>query len=76
VRLCAAWVAARQRHHVGVVVLVEKKKTEVKSVADLEIGSAATPAVPALYGDQAQNSLPVVGDQADQFRSHFGVVSH
>jgi hypothetical protein len=76
VRLRASQVAARQRHHVGVVVLVEKKKPKIKSVADLEIGSAATLAVPALYGDQAQNSVAVGGDQAGQFRSHFGVMSH
>jgi hypothetical protein len=51
VRLRALGVAARQRHHVGLFILVEKQKTEVKRMADLEIGCAAGLAVPAFCGD-------------------------
>jgi len=50
-RLRALRVAARQRHHIGVVVLIEKQKSEVKCMADLEIGCAAGLAVPAFCGD-------------------------
>jgi hypothetical protein len=71
--LAAVWTAARQRDHVGVVVLVEKQKTEIKSMPDLEIGSVAGFAVPAFRGDLRNDAVPVGGDQADQLRAHWRV---
>jgi hypothetical protein len=58
-RLRALRVAARQRHHIGVVVLIEKQKAEVKCMADLEIGRTASLTVPAFRGDLGQDPVAV-----------------
>jgi hypothetical protein len=67
--LTALRVAARQRDQIRVVVLVEKKISEVQRMADVEISAVAVPAVPAFRRNLRLDSVSVDGYQAGQLRA-------
>jgi hypothetical protein len=71
--LTALRVTARQSDQVRVVVLIEKKVSEVERIADVEISAVAVPAVPAFRRNLCLHSVSVDGYQAGQLGAHHHV---
>jgi hypothetical protein len=71
----AVRVTACQRDHVRVEVLVEEQVSEVKGMADLEIGCAAAFTTPTPRSDQLRHPIAVDRHQADQLRSNLCIVA-
>jgi hypothetical protein len=67
-------IAARQRHHVRVVIFVEEEITEIQRVPHIEIGAAAAFAVSTFCGDLLEDTFPLSGFQTDQLRAYHCVI--